>query len=92
MNHEQRIESVQVIFGRPRHKLFFGWGAGLSMGTSDRYIDWLREKWLNTPKRVDLTKSDTKPLNVEKHRKQITVAAIRPRHPSRRSATAGQKF
>jgi hypothetical protein len=87
-----RITSVQVIHGRPRHKLFFGWGTGLSMSCDDRYITWLRNKWLNIPKRVDPSTLTTTEWDVEKNRKALAINAPRPRHPSRRSATGGQNY
>ena len=60
--------------------------------SSDKYIEWLRDHWLNQPKRQDLSKTPTAGLNVEKNLKAVPVGTPRPRHPSRRSATGGQKY
>jgi len=60
--------------------------------SSDAYIKFLRDKWLNVPKRVDPATLRTTGLNEEKSLKALPVGTPRPRKPGRRQATGGQKY
>ncbi len=74
------------------HHLFFGWGGGSPSRCSDRYLDFLWNRWRTMPKRVDPATLTVTEWDSDRARRKATAAAVRPRHPSRRSANAGQSY